>query len=366
MRRKAPDSSLHVLVVDNSADGRREARAVLDREKDMRVTTAVSALAAIESIRLDRPQVVLMDLDSTGVDGLSFLRAVMATGPLPVIVGSKFSPEGSARAMEAMDQGALDVVATPWSVFAREEHHGAHLGDLVRSAATARLRPHPGQELGDLSGIGRIAGRLPARAATRIDPVIAMGASMGGPYALASLVSALPSDLPGIVAVQHGPGALIQALAARLDGIGAIRVMRAESGAPIIRGQMLLAADDHCLAVRRSGPGFVVARGPESGALRRSSSIDTLFHSVASEAGANAVGLILSGIGQDGADGLLKMKRAGALTIAQDEASSVVYGMPRAAVALGATSESIALAAIPAAIILRVSDILVRANGYDR
>jgi len=361
VKKGVPGPRIHVLVVDDSAVVRQTMNLVLGREKDLRVTTAADPIIAMEKMRRDRPQVVILDLEMPRMDGLTFLREVMKTDPLPIVVCSGVAERGSAKALEAIEEGAVDVLSKP-RISVREfiEEQGVLFADAVRSAASARLRPRAARARAGAEERPPALPRISARTASRVDPVIAIGVSIGGPAALASIVPALPSDLPGIVAVQHMPEAFTAAFAARLDRLGAIRVRQAQSGDPVIRGQMLLAPGDRHLRLRRSGPGFVVEL--EAGPLisRHRPSVDALFRSVAAEAGPHALGVILTGMGVDGAEGLLEMKRAGAITLAQDEASCVVYGMPGEAVARGAVDEIVPLESIPAAVVSGVEALILR------
>ncbi len=360
-RKGVPSGRTHVLVVDDSAVVRQTLTLVLGREDDLRVTTAADPIIALEKMRRDRPDVVILDLEMPRMDGLTFLRNVMATTPLPVVVCSGVAERGSAQALAAIEEGAVDVLCKPRpSVRAFIEDQAVLFTDAVRSAAKARIR-RPAARLPVAAATPRP--RLSARTASRVDPVIAIGVSIGGPSALSAIVAALPPDLPGIVVVQHMPEPFTRALADRLNQLGAIRVKKAEPGDPVIRGQMLLAPGDRHLKILQSGPGYVVDL--EAGPLvsRHCPSVDVLFQSVAKEAGAHALGVILTGMGVDGASGLLEMKRAGALTLAQDEASSVVYGMPGEAVALGGVDEIVSLEMMPLAMVNAVEALITR---HDR
>lgn len=362
MKKGAPGPRIHVLVVDDSAVVRQTMTFVLGREKDLRVTTAADPIIAMEKMRRDRPHVVILDIEMPRMDGLTFLRNLMKSDPLPIVVCSGVAERGSAIALEAIEDGAVDVLSKP-RISVREfiEEQAVLFADAVRSAASARIRPLAPRAV-EPSRTERpaVPARLSARLATRVDPVIAIGVSIGGPQALAAIVPALPSDLPGIVAVQHMPEAFTGALASRLDRLGVFRVKLAEPGDPIIRGQMLLAPGDRHLRIRRSGPGFVVDLDAGPLISRHRPSVDALFHSVAKEAGPHALGVILTGMGADGAAGLLEMKRMGAMTIAQDEATSVVYGMPGEAVARGAVDEIVPLELVPSAMVSRVEMLILR------
>lgn len=360
-KKGVPGARIHVLVVDDSAVVRQTMTLVLGREKDLRVTTAADPIIAMEKMRRDRPQVVLLDLEMPRMDGLTFLRSVMKTDPLPIVVCSGVAERGSARALEAIEEGAVDVLSKPrFSVREFIEEQAVLFADAVRSAASARLGRRPPLALAAREERASAIPRLSARTANRVDPVIAIGVSIGGPAALAAIVPALPSDLPGIVAVQHMPEAFTGALASRLDRLGVIRVRLAQQGDPVIRGQMLLSPGDRHLRLRKSGPGFVVDLDAGPLISRHRPSVDALFHSVAAEAGAHALGVILTGMGTDGAAGLLEMKRSGAMTLAQDEATSVVYGMPGEAAARGAVDEIVPLDLIPAAMVNRVEALILR------
>jgi len=362
VKKGPPGPRIHVLVVDDSAVVRQTMTLVLGREKDLRVTAAADPIIAMEKIRRDRPQVVILDLEMPRMDGLTFLRGIMKNDPLPIVVCSGIAERGSAKALEAIEEGAVDVLSKP-RISVREfiEDQAVLFADAVRSASKAKVRSRARSSvLASRIELPPAPPRLSARPATRIDPVIAIGVSIGGPAALAQIVPALPSDLPGIVVVQHMPEAFTGALAARLDRLGVIRVKQAEPGDPVIRGQMLIAPGDRHLRIRRSGPGFVIDLDDGPLISRHRPSADALFDSVAREAGPHALGVILTGMGVDGAAGLLAMRRAGAMTLAQDEATSVVYGMPGEAVARGAVDEIVPLDAIPSAMVSRVETLILR------
>ena len=361
VKKGAPGPRIHVLVVDDSAVVRQTMALVLGREKDLRISTAADPIIAMEKMRRDRPHVVILDLEMPRMDGLTFLGHVMKSDPLPIVVCSGVAERGSARALEAIEEGAVDVLSKPrLSVREFIQEQSVLFADAVRSAASARVSP--AGRAAEPFPIERpaVQPRLSARPATRVDPVIAIGASIGGPAALAAIVPALPSDLPGIVVVQHMPEAFTGALASRLDRLGVIRVKRAEPGDPVIRGQMLLAPGDRHLRIRKSGPGFVVDLDAGPLISRHRPSVDALFQSVAREAAPHALGVILTGMGVDGAAGLLEMKGAGAMTLAQDEATSVVYGMPGEAAARGAVDEIVPLELIPSAVVSRVEALILR------
>lgn len=348
---------LQVLVVDDSAVVREVVSAVLGQEPDLRVTTAADPIIALDKMRAARPDVILLDLEMPRMDGLTFLRRVMATDPIPVVVCSAAATRGADAAIRALEEGAVDVIAKPQLGVRDFLHESAvALTDAVRAAARARV-PRPQAAGGAAPAVGParlVAPPLPDRR------IVAIGASTGGTEALRAILTALPADAPGVVVVQHMPERFTAAFAARLDGLCRVEVKEAVTGDRLIEGRVLVAPGNRHTTVRRSGSVFVadVADGPL--VSRHRPSVDVLFRSVARAAGEAAVGVILTGMGSDGADGLLEMKLAGAATIAQDEATSVVFGMPGEAVARGAVDEVLPLDRIPAAILARARELEVR------
>jgi two-component system, chemotaxis family, protein-glutamate methylesterase/glutaminase len=349
---------LRVLAVDDSALMRQALAAVLSRARGFAVTTAADPLIAIDKMKKERPDVILLDLEMPRMHGITFLRKIMSEDPIPVVVCSALTGEGTEAALRAFEEGAVDIVTKP-RLGLRDflQDSAVMLSDAVRAAAGVRARaptpPRPRREGVAPSGLPR----LPLSETT--DTVVALGASTGGTEALRTILAAMPPDCPGIVVVQHMPEGFTRAFAERLDQVCGIEVKEAADGDRIREGRALVAPGNRHLAVRRSGAQYVarVSDGPL--VSRHRPSVDVLFRSVAREAGANAVGVIMTGMGDDGARGLLDMKQAGAPTIAQDEASSVVFGMPREAIALGAVDETVALDRIP-------SLLLARARGPRR
>ncbi|HEX6739500.1 MAG TPA: chemotaxis response regulator protein-glutamate methylesterase [Vicinamibacteria bacterium] len=326
-----------VLVVDDSAVVRQTLLAVLSPEEGFAVETAADPFIAMRRMERTPPHVIVLDLELPRMDGLTFLRRLVAAPhPVPVVVCSSLS--GGTSAMRALEQGAVAVVEKP-----RLDMRGfllesaVRLVDTVRGAAQARV------------GRPRVVVPAPPSTVTvevrrRPGTVIAVGASIGGPEALRELLAPLPSDAPPVLVVQHLPEAFTRALAARLDQCCRVRVREAAHGDAVLPGQVLVAPGDrHLLLRRHHGGGYVVHLSSGPLVSRHRPSVDVLFRSVAQAAGASAVGIILTGMGDDGAEGLLEMRRAGALTLAQDERSCVVYGMPREAVARGAASASLPL-----------------------
>jgi len=330
---------LRVLVVDDSALVRQMFVAILGRERDIEVRTASNGAIALLKMREARPDVVVLDLEMPTLDGRTFLRRVMAESPLPVVVCSALTERGTDAAIGALVDGAIEVMAKP-RVGLREflEDSALTLIATVRAAAAARIAER------------RTAHRGPLEAPRVTDDrVIAIGASTGGPEALRVLLAAMPRNAPPIVVVQHMPELFTSAFARQLDASCAIRVTEARPGDRLARGSALIAPGGRHLCVRRSGDALVadVIDGPRI--ARHRPSVDVLFESVALNIGARAIGVLLTGMGADGARGLLAMRRAGASTIAQSEATSVVFGMPREAISLGAAERVLPLSDIAAA-----------------
>ncbi len=344
---------LHVLVVDDSAVVRQAMTSILESAAGARVTVAADPLIAMRKMAQSRPDVILLDLEMPRMDGLSFLRKLMAEDPIPVVVCSGLAGAGTHAALQAMDEGAVAVVAKP-RLGIREflEDSAILLEEALRGAAAARLRPvKPRAAALKPKSLTPPAAR-PQRAARAGDRLVAIAASTGGTEALRTILEGMPVDCPGIVVVQHMPEVFTRAFADRLNAGCRIEVKEAEPGDRVSEGRALIAPGNrHTTVVREAMGGFsvVVTDGPL--VSRHRPSADVLFRSVAASAGPSAVGVILTGMGQDGAEGLFEMHQAGAATLAQDEASSVVFGMPKEAIARGAVDETLPLSDIARAML---------------
>ncbi len=328
---------VRVLVVDDSA----LVRQILSRELDAAegievVATAADPYAARDLVVELKPDVMTLDLEMPRMDGLTFLRKLMRYHPMPVIVVSSLTPAGSDLALAALEAGAVDVLGKPGPAYSVGDL-SIQLAARVRAAAVARVAVNPGAPTPAL--------RQPALTRTT-HKVVALGASIGGTYALRRVLSAMPADAPGMVIAQHMPEHFTAAFARRLSEDCAIDVKEAEDGDSVVVGRALIAPGNRHMVLRRDGASYrvQVRTGPLVSGHRPS--IDVLFKSVARYAGANAVGVILTGMGHDGAAGLRAMHDLGAATIAQDEASCVVYGMPKEAVKLGAVDHVVGLESI--------------------
>jgi len=348
---------LHVLIVDDSAVVREGMSAVLSRGHGLTIATASDPVIARRKIAVQRPDVIVLDLEMPREDGLTFLREQMARDPIPVVICSSHSTHGSSVALEALREGAVEVVAKPRLGVREFVHESATLLlDAIQAAAGARIQARRATKppaVGSREpGAGSRESDLPA-SGTSSRSIIAIAASTGGPQALQEVLADLPPDMPGIVVVQHMPAGFTTAFAKHLNSVCRIEVKEAESGDRIVDGRALIAPGGLHLHVRRggAGQGYVaeVATGPL--VSRHRPSADVLFHSVAVAAGADAVGVIMTGMGNDGADGLRAMHDAGAVTLAQNEASCVVFGMPKEAIACGAVDEILPLSGLSGGIV---------------
>ena len=331
---------IRVLVVDDSALVRRVLTEELGRERDIEVIgTATDPYVARDMIVRLQPDVVTLDVEMPRMDGLSFLAKLMRHYPIPVVVVSSLTPKDSDNAVRALALGAVEVVAKPGSAFSTPDVAG-ELARAVRHAAGVRV-----SALARTDGAPRAVAAPAARLRTT-HRVLAIGASTGGTRAIECLLRGLPADAPGTMIVQHMPEHFTAAFAKRLDQLCAIEVREARDHDPVVPGVALIAPGGRHLVLQASGAHYVarVKDGPPVHHQRPA--VDVLFQSVARGAGPNAVGVILTGMGADGARGLLAMREAGARTIAQDEASCVVFGMPKEAIRAGAAERVLPLDAI--------------------
>ena len=358
-----------VLVVDDSASVRQTLVDILSQAPDIEVMPPASdAFAAARRIQEQVPDVIILDVEMPRMDGITFLRKIMAQRPIPVIICSSLTEEGSAALVEAMEAGAVDVIAKP-QVATRQFllEAGVRVCDAVRAASRARLRtgkalgrPLAERKLTADAVIPPPPGRLTVRVAT--DRIVCIGASTGGTESLREVLEVLPAASPGLVIVQHMPEKFTAAFARRLDGLCRIEVKEAEDGDEVLPGRALIAPGDRHLLVQRQGRHYSVAIKNGPLVARHRPSVDVLFRSAALHAGPNALGIIMTGMGDDGARGLLEMRKAGAMTIAQDEESCVVFGMPKEAIELGAAEKIVPLGGISAEI-MRLQQVCERAAG---
>jgi two-component system, chemotaxis family, protein-glutamate methylesterase/glutaminase len=345
----ARGSKIRVLVVDDSALVQKVLTAELSKCPDIEVVGAASdPYIARDKILQLSPDVITLDIEMPRMDGLTFLRKLMAHRPTPVVIVSSLAPANGEVAMRALALGAVEVVPKPGSQFSVPEVEG-QLATAIRAASVARLGASKSENPRAVAKATQAA--TPLRTT---DKVVAIGASTGGTRAVEAVLAALPPTVPGIVIVQHMPAGFTGPFAERLDRVCAMNVREARDGDPVAPGVALIApAGKHTLVVRSGGHYAVrIKDGPPVQFQRPS--VDVLFHAVAKSAGPNAVGVLLTGMGQDGAHGLAAMREAGAPTMAESESTAVVFGMPKAAIDIGAASEVVALHDVAHAILRRV------------
>lgn len=323
---------IKVLVVDDSAVVRKVFSEQLSRQKGMKVVgTAPDPYVARDKIVKLKPDVITLDIEMPRMDGITFLKKLMKFYPLPVIIVSSLTTKGSKLALQALSLGALEVISKPNAAYSVGDM-SIQLAEKIRAVAGVKVAPKaPGKSaLPSQAVIGSEA------LAATTNKVIAIGASTGGTEALKKVLTRLPQNSPGVVVVQHMPAGFTTSFSQRLDELCRMNVKEAANGDIVTRGQVLIAPGNYHMVFKRSGARYYVEikKGPLVHYQRPA--VDVLFKSVARYAGANALGIILTGMGKDGALGMLDMKKAGAVTIAQDEKSCVVFGMPKEAIKLGA------------------------------
>lgn len=334
---------VRVLIVDDSAVVRKVFREELSRENGIEVIgTAPDPYVARDKIVQLKPDVITLDIEMPRMDGLTFLKKLMKYYPLPVIIVSSLTTKGSELALEALSLGALEVISKPSSAYSVGDM-SIQLADKIRAVARVKVSKGNGN-------LKQVKTKKPLTASKALlkttNKLIAIGASTGGTEAIRIVLESMPPNSPGIVIVQHMPAQFTTSFAQRLDKLSMITVKEAEDGDPVLNGQALLAPGNFHLLLRRSGARYFVKvkKGPLVHHQRPA--VDVLFRSVAQYAGSNAIGIIMTGMGADGAAGLLEMQSAGAFTIAQDEKSCVVFGMPKEAIKLGAADTVVGLPSI--------------------
>ena len=331
--------TIGVFIVDDSAVVRQALSARLGASAEITVVgVAPDPIFAMERMNRSWPDVVVLDIEMPRMDGITFLKRIMADRPTPVVICSALTQRGADTIVEALAAGAVTVIAKPTSGLKHYfQHEGGEIVAAVKAAAAANLRRTPARP---------VKARLPAAvgpaaafrgtSTTTTDRVVAIGTSTGGTQALEVVLTALPRVSPGIVIVQHMPEKFTAAFAARLDGLCEVEVAEAVDGDRVLPGRALVAPGGRHMELRRDGSHHRVRVFDGPLVNRHRPSVDVLFRSVAKHAGPDALGIIMTGMGDDGARGLLEMRRAGATTVAQDAATSLVYGMPNEAVLLGA------------------------------
>jgi len=339
---------IDVVVVDDSALVRSLLAAIIDAQADMRCVGAASdPYVAREMIRRLDPAVITLDVEMPRMDGLDFLERLMRLRPTPVVMVSTLTERGAETTLRALELGAVDFVAKPRVGISQGLNEAAaEIVEKIRTAARARVRRLASAPAAAGTARAPVAPERRTGVARGTERLVAIGASTGGTEAIREILSAMPHDCPGIVVTQHMPPGFTRSFAARLDRICRIRVKEAEPDERILTGHAYIAPGGMQMRVARSGSDHILKVTDEAPVNRHKPSVDVLFRSVARCVGANAIGVILTGMGRDGADGLREMRDMGSWTIAQDEASCIVYGMPREAVAAGAVSVVLPLARI--------------------
>jgi two-component system chemotaxis response regulator CheB len=328
-----------VLVVDDSPLMRRLLSDIINAAADLRVVgAAADPIAAHAMLKTLDPDVLTLDVEMPRMNGIDFLRRLMRFRPMPVVMVSALTARGSAQTLKALELGAVDFVAKPSSPAAGDAAEFAEeVREKIRNAGASRARPPAAPERRSPTPPVMVAARPGWRPAA--EDLVVVGASTGGTEALKEVLVALPENTPGILVVQHMPQSFTGSFARRLDGLCRIRVKEAAHGERVQPCTAYVAPGHSHLLVRKAGAGYQTELSRAEPVNRHRPSVDVLFHSAAACAGRHSVGVILTGMGKDGAAGMLAMRRSGAWTIAQDQATCVVYGMPREAVALGAVDE---------------------------
>lgn len=359
---KSLNGKIKVVIIDDSALIRSVLQAILAQAPDIEVVgVAPDPLVAREIIRATNPDVITLDVEMPKMDGLEFLDKLMRLRPTPVIMISSLTERSSEVTFKALELGAVDFVTKPkLDIASGMQEYGELIADKIRAAAKAQFKkPSPLHVSARLSAdavLPAVANRI-----TSTEKLIIIGASTGGTEAIKEVLIRMPADCPGILITQHMPESFTRSFANRLDSLCKISVKEAEHGDRVLPGHAYIAPGHSHLLLARSGTNYICALSDGPPVNRHRPSVDVLFRSAANCAGANAIGVILTGMGKDGAVGMLEMKKTGAYNISQDEASCVVYGMPKEAVAVGGVDEQVSLLDVAQRILAHLSTMGVRA-----
>ena len=352
-----PKQKVRALIVDDSASVRQILTTILNEDPDIEViATASDPYAAARRLQNELPDVILLDIEMPRMDGITFLRKIMAQHPIPVIICSSLTEEGSGLMFEAFEAGAVDIVPKP-RIDTRQAllESSGRLREAVKSAARAKVRPRAQRRSTvekKLTADAIIPPPVESRSRPTTERIVCIGVSTGGTEALNDVLEVLPPNCPGILIVQHMPQGFTAAFAKRLNGVCQIQVKEAEDGEPVQPGCAYIAPGARHMLLQRTGLRYHIAIKDGPPVSRHRPSADVLFRSAAQYAGSNALGIIMTGMGDDGARGLLEMRKLGASTRAQDEESCVVFGMPKEAIACGAVEKVVSLGQIPREIML--------------
>ena len=351
-----PKKPISVLIVDDSASVRQILANILAEDPELVVMgTASDPFVAAKRLQEELPDVIILDIQMPRMDGITFLRKIMAQRPIPVVICSSLTPEGSDLMFEAFEAGAVDIVPKP-QIDTRQAlwESSGRLREAVKSAARARVRPRTARRVIEqkLTADAIIPPPVATRSRPTTERIVCIGVSTGGTEALHDVLEVLPPNCPGILIVQHMPQGFTAAFAKRLNSGCAINVKEAEDGDPVLPGWAYIAPGGRHMLLQRTGMRYSIAIKDGPPVSRHRPSADVLFRSAAQHAGANALGIIMTGMGDDGARGLLEMRKLGATTRAQDEESCVVFGMPKEAIECGAVEKVVSLNQIPREIML--------------
>ena len=355
-KRGSGRGKVRVLVVDDSAVIRQTMEKILSSDRSIEVmATAADPYIAAKKMEREIPDVITLDVEMPRMDGLTFLRKIMNQHPIPVVICSALTEDGAGTTLEAMELGAVDIITKP-RLGAKHylEESRIRITDAVKAAARAKLEVIlPGaREVPPKLTADAVLPRAGSRAMIETtDRVVVLGASTGGTEAIRLYLESLPHNAPGTVIVQHMPEQFTRAFAARLDTTCNVTVKEAENGDSVIQGRVLIAPGNLHTILKRSGARYYVEVKDGPLVSRHRPSVDVLFRSAARYAGSNTVGVIMTGMGDDGARGLLEIREAGGMTFAQDEQSCVVFGMPREAIKLGGVQKIIALHDLPGTVL---------------
>ncbi len=344
-------NKIKVLIVDDSAIVRQTLEEILSSDPAIEVmATASDPFNAADKIHRKVPDVITLDVEMPRMDGITFLQKIMSQHPIPVVMCSSLTENGSETALKAMEYGAIDIIQKP-RIGTKQflEESRINICDIIKAASVAKIKRistralHVKPKLNADAVIAKPSSRAMIKTT---DKIVVVGASTGGTDALRIFLEALPADAPGIVIVQHMPEHFTTAFARRLDGLCQVSVKEASDNDTVLRGQALIAPGNHHTLLKRSGARYYVEVKDGPLVCRHRPSVDVLFRSAARYAGKNTIGVIMTGMGDDGARGMLEMKEAGAYNIAQDEATSIVFGMPNEAIKHGGVDKVLALESI--------------------
>ncbi|MEK7843690.1 MAG: chemotaxis response regulator protein-glutamate methylesterase [Pseudomonadota bacterium] len=347
---------IRVLIVDDSALIRKILTEIINSQRDMEaIGSAPDPLVAREMIRELNPDVLTLDVEMPKMDGIDFLEKLMRLRPMPVVMVSTLTERGSEITFRALELGAVDFVAKPKiDIASGMQEYSNEIADKIRAAMAARIKRHAPVPVAPKNSADVVLPAIANRVAST-EKLIIVGASTGGTEAIKDFMIQLPPDCPGILIAQHMPEAFTKSFADRLDRLCKITVVEAKGGERVLPGHAFLAPGHSHLLLKRSGANYMTELSQGDLVNRHRPSVDVLFRSAANYAGKNAIGVILTGMGKDGAAGMLEMHQAGAYNFAQDEASCVVFGMPKEAILQGGVDEVVSLQDMAKHVLLKIS-----------